>query len=533
MKAKITSLLVVIVMIFSSCERSELELPKIKEIIKEKPHLEKIKFSEAKDYEYLNYKFKNVAKSSQGGLNNMEIDTTTINFIRTSDYQSYTFRIKNKSALEDRIIQNLVISKSDKGEEFRFYLFEYKLNEDQYLKFLMGENLVDLAEANRIKQLKNLEFDSSLLEKGQEPCYVEITSYEFCSHEEHDEYHSDGTCSHPVRVTEYLEATCQSDEGSTGGGNVLPDENTDTSGPGGGGVDNGSSTTADKVMSAPLGPDGEVLIDSFILSLLDTNPFLLLKIKCEQIPDWFDLAKDKASLLIKNKIENLPSTFFNFFAIQTLNGAKGTIANMDYFAVKVSSLPKKPNSNIRFTADEFLDYIRRNMNTLVDGSTFEPYCEISSLCPQETNLWNSSDPTGALVYIDIPGDDGAVICSEFQNDYWRFKTLNAPGAGNHPVSGTREFGYEQNSDGSYNFYVRGVDRFDNNLVENAAYIRGGGNPFFGADNLWRSFQIGLEAYVNIHDGVAIKQKPQFKRPDWILLQEVLEGVKPISVLGCN
>jgi hypothetical protein len=38
--------------------------------------------------------------------------------------------------------------------------------------------------------------------------------------------------------------------------------------------------------------------------------------------------------------------------------------------------------------------------------------------------------------------------------------MNAPYAGNHPVSGTRQFGYEQGFDGSYNFFVRGVDRFN-------------------------------------------------------------------------
>ncbi len=66
MKAQITSLFVIIIMIFSSCEKSEIELSETQKSVKEKPYLEKIKLSEAKDYEYLKNKIKNVNKSSIG-----------------------------------------------------------------------------------------------------------------------------------------------------------------------------------------------------------------------------------------------------------------------------------------------------------------------------------------------------------------------------------------------------------------------------------------------------------------------------------
>jgi len=82
-------------------------------------------------------------------------------------------------------------------------------------------------------------------------------------------------------------------------------------------------------------------------------------------------------------------------------------------------------------------------------------------------------------------------------------TLNAPFSGNHPVSGTRQFGYELNNDGTYNFFVRGVDRFDSNLIENISYILTGGNPFFGADDLWESFQTKLNNFINNNNGVSV------------------------------
>src|SRR5690606_18569798 len=153
------------------------------------------------------------------------------------------------------------------------------------------------------------------------------------------------------------------------------------------------------------------------------------------------------------------------------------------------------------------------------------------MCQTETDLWFSNNPLGSIIYIDIPGDDGVVVCTEYTNNYWYFMTMNAPYAGNHPVSGTRQFGYEQNPNGSYNFFVRGVDRFDSNIAENLAYIRGMGNPFFGADALWSGFQENLNDFVNdSNSGGTSTITPPItdNRPDWDKVEEVLNGERPIS-----
>jgi hypothetical protein len=269
---------------------------------------------------------------------------------------------------------------------------------------------------------------------------------------------------------------------------------------------------------------------------LEKDPFLLIDIPCDQLPKWQTLAQNGASQNIKDKINGLQSLntdWFDDWAVQTLSGANGTIVNMDYFAVNISTMPINPSTGQQFTPESLLDYFRRNINDFVEGSTFGPYCETQSLCTQETALWNSNNPTGAIVYIDIPGDDGAVICSEYTPSYWYFMTLEAPGAGNHPVSGTRQFGFEPSEGGGYNFFVRGVDRFDSNIMENAAYARFVGNPFQGADDLWESFQEGLSNFVNSNQGASIIPNPTRYRPDWIKVQDVLDGRKPVSDLGCQ
>ena len=267
-----------------------------------------------------------------------------------------------------------------------------------------------------------------------------------------------------------------------------------------------------------------------------TEPFELLEIPCDQLPQWQTLAQNDAPQAIKDKINQLQtanSSLFDDWAIQTLNGANGTIVNMDYFSVNVNTLPNNPLTNQPFTPEDFLNYFRLNINNFVTGSTFSPYCEIASICDQETSLWNSTNPVGAIIYIDIPVDDGVVVCSEYNSSYWYFMTLEAPGAGNHPVSGTRQFGFESDGNGGYNFFIRGVDRFDSNIMENSAYMIGLGDPFLDADNLWKSFQTKLNNFINTNGGNSFIQPPTTYRPDWEKVDQVLKGNRPISDLGCN
>jgi hypothetical protein len=279
----------------------------------------------------------------------------------------------------------------------------------------------------------------------------------------------------------------------------------------------------------------EDLIEEYINQVLEDNPFLLLEIDCNQIQNWQTLAQHTAPQSVQNKINSLPSSLTNDFEIQALSDAGGTMVNLDYFSVNVTNLPNNPNTNTQFTADEFLDYTRRNFNDFVEGSTFEPYCEISSMCQTETDLWNSNNPLGSIIYIDIPFDDGVVVCTEYTNSYWYFMTMNAPYAGNHPVSGTRQFGYEQNLDGSYNFFVRGVDRFASNIAENLAWATQSGDAFQGADDLWSSFQEKLNNFVNnpINGGTSTIVTPTKNRPDWEKVEQVLNGELPVSELDCN
>lgn len=64
---------------------------------------------------------------------------------------------------------------------------------------------------------------------------------------------------------------------------------------------------------------------------------------------------------------------------------------MDYFPVTVTQLPII--DGVRQTPEQFLEYIRKNINSFVDTdyAEFEPYqwCGMD-----EPALWNSSNPIG-------------------------------------------------------------------------------------------------------------------------------------------
>lgn len=223
--------------------------------------------------------------------------------------------------------------------------------------------------------------------------------------------------------------------------------------------------------------------------------------------------------------------------VQKINDAYSTVVNMDYFPVTVTELPVLNGKKL--SPEEFLQYIRKNINTLVntDLSRFEPY---NAYGVNDVNLWNSNNPLGAIVGIDIGkyygmDNNGSVIVSRSGDKGWTFTTIHEPMYGDHPVSGNRDFGFTKNSDGSHTFYTRGVDRLTDWSGEFAQKAMG--IPFDKADNLWRSFQVGIVSYVRQNGGKALwetlTKTEEIERPDWQIIKDVIDGRKPLSLLSTD
>lgn len=269
---------------------------------------------------------------------------------------------------------------------------------------------------------------------------------------------------------------------------------------------------------------------------LTQNPNLLLDIPCDQLPQWQAAALHQVPQSIKDKlknINNLTNWYQGDLEIQSLDNAKGKSINMDLFEIRIETLPKKPGTNTKYTQKEFFDYFRLHINDFAEK--FTPIVD-TNLGVNDIALWNSPNPLGALISIDIPvlgdtvHDDGTVVCSGVSTNAWVFTTIKSPWDHAHPVSGNRFFSYHD-SNGVMTIYTRGVDRVELpvfNMLSTAE------NPAYqGADILWAGMQIKLAKFVNDNHGIALIPAPTQYRPDWLKARDYLKGKQPISSLGCK
>lgn len=312
----------------------------------------------------------------------------------------------------------------------------------------------------------------------------------------------------------------------TGGG--------DTGGGGGGGT--GPSTP-------PIIPEPKPPTEAQIKAQLKDKPFALIpNIPCDIIKKWIATAKftvDQSTLNRLIQIENTlkPGNDNSYLTnVQNINNAYSTVVNMDYFPITVNMMPLI-NGKVA-TPEQFLEHIRKNVNKFVNTgySEFNPYVYSGV---DDTNLWNSSNPKNAVVAIDIGSlwgtgivdDNGSVIVSKYNSSGWTFTTIHEPMYGDHPVSGNRDFGFVKNSNGSYTFYTRGVDRLTNWDADavNAMFD----TPFDSADALWKSFQNKVSDFVNLNGGNAGSAQAEIHRPDWSLVKDVIDGKKPLSALSTD
>ncbi|PIF44417.1 hypothetical protein CLU96_1385 [Chryseobacterium sp. 52] len=267
------------------------------------------------------------------------------------------------------------------------------------------------------------------------------------------------------------------------------------------------------------------------------NPNLLLNIPCSELDDWKSVANHPVPQSIKDKLKNINNNthwYQDDFTIQNLDYASGPGINMDLFPVRITNMPYKPGTNQKYTPAEFFDFFRRNINQFAE--TFTPLVN-SSYGVNDTALWFSDNPLGALIHIEIPGDNGTVICSGYNSQAWVFTTIQAPLIldGIHPVSGNRLFGYFVDNNGFMYLYTRGVDRFTKSLGNFTLTFLAESFAFLKADELWKDMQTKLEKYINSpqNGGLANKLEAKTYRPAYAKVRNYLKNKAPLSSLGCN
>jgi hypothetical protein len=251
------------------------------------------------------------------------------------------------------------------------------------------------------------------------------------------------------------------------------------------------------------------------------------------------VVKNKIDGLANKMLENIKNRYPNLIEVNAIwkildyKEAWGANINLDYFPVKIDRLPNGFSS-----PEQLLEHIRKNINNFVntDVSNFH---SSSGFNTNEEIVWNSSNPLGAIIHINIPlpgtggnlSDDGDVICSDYASNHWIFSTIQSPKSFQHPVSGNRMFGFDKNKDGSYTFYTRGLDRitdFGGSALEWFAN-KVNASTFSLAEPLWTSFQNKIKDFTNSNGGISTVLTPTIERPDFDSVKDYLSGrtnVKP-------
>jgi hypothetical protein len=219
--------------------------------------------------------------------------------------------------------------------------------------------------------------------------------------------------------------------------------------------------------------------------------------------------------VVQREFRNRGGILWHIQAIEHGDGA----LNLDNYRVKILKLPSRRGID---SLRGLLDFVRLNINQFIDPgrARFSPYSAADGA------RWNSNNPVGAVLHIDLGPDlgpanpeDGSVLCSSYSDTHWIFSTVHTPADQYHPVSGSRQFGFYTVSGpsvgGTESFvYVRAADRVSPSFL-NAELSSIFNLIFEGGHQTWLSFQRRLAAYVNVTGGKATIVPPYSARYPWL------------------
>ena len=193
------------------------------------------------------------------------------------------------------------------------------------------------------------------------------------------------------------------------------------------------------------------------------------------------------------------------------NESSSNDLNFDMYRFRIDTFPTI--NGVLMDAESLIKFIRLHINDYY-GATFSPYD--ASL---DGAKWNSDDPLGAVVEIDLPGpDNGSVVVTATTPHGWRFTTVQTPRTGDHPVSGNRDFFIGRDSaDNRFYFVIKGLDMLSTGVA-------GMGVPIFGehvgysmADDMFTNSSKKILEMINANGGTASKHQKVSERIEWQLV----------------
>ena len=164
------------------------------------------------------------------------------------------------------------------------------------------------------------------------------------------------------------------------------------------------------------------------------------------------------------------------------------------------------------TPPEFLNQMMRNLNGTVNNPEFDGYSDfkprVTSGEPQVGDIVDISLGTGTS-WEDIIRVNGSVMLTEITSSSFTYSTITNEKRfrpdNSHPINGSREFGFEVNSDGTTRFYTRAATRPHD--------ITGDIGKRW-ADRGWREWNQGLVKQINRSGGKARPDIEGYKGYRW-------------------
>lgn len=286
--------------------------------------------------------------------------------------------------------------------------------------------------------------------------------------------------------------------------------------------------------------------DSSGTTRVTTQPaqFFALDVDISEVPGWYDLIAATVPANLRTAVEA------RGLEIQTLEDGNGQL-NLDNYQIDITTFPNRPGTTTRFDDFTFFDYVRKNFADFVMPypRTGRPR-SLEAYESTDLTTWLSADPLGAVMLFTMdpnpfpmwldrmpngffPNENGLVLCSRYITNpgaehRWNFSTLGGPNLGveslgsgaplsligNHPVSGTRQFGIMRIETASnetiWTFFVRAADR-------TAAFVEDQLGPivFRGGEEYWAYLQNKIVDFVNDNGGEARIGFTFSRRYNWL------------------
>ena len=87
--------------------------------------------------------------------------------------------------------------------------------------------------------------------------------------------------------------------------------------------------------------------------------------------------------------------------------------------------------------NDLLNIVREHLSDMMPESVSD---EIFPYDDASRELWNSNNPTGAVMIFNTPMDDAGVLTTQSSSSHWVFTPVRTNWDLNHPLAGHREFG---------------------------------------------------------------------------------------------